>query len=332
VQEFQAAVIGAGGFARDIAAHAGKFKHLRLSGAYDTDAAAAASFVASFGGRVYHSLDEVLADKSIEGVLVVTPNDVHRPLVEAAARAGKHVFVEKPIANTVADARAAIKAASDAGVTLFVGHLARRATPMRMAKKMIESGEFGKLILIEGHTAHNGGLFLQPAEWRWRRERCPGGPLIQLAVHTVDTFNYLFGPVKSVSAKSTRLATPAEIDDVGVISLEYANGALGSIGTAYVVPGSGFTNIYGTEASLLLDSSHRDFLVRHKDGRVETRSAITSAEPIVEEMDEFALVSRAGARPETGGEEGLQALAVILAAVKSAAEGRSVTIEEILRG
>jgi predicted dehydrogenase len=276
-------------------------------------------------------LEEVLADKSVDGVLVITPNDTHREIVEKAARAGKHVFVEKPIANTVADGRAQIKATSDAGVTLFVGHLARRSSGVRMAKKMIDAGEAGRLIMIEGHIAHNGGLFLTPDQWRWYRNRCPGGPLMQLAVHTVDTFNYLCGRVRSVSAKVGRLATPAEIDDVGLMILEYENGALGYVGTAYTVPSSGFMNIYGTEAVIECGRRGGDVLVRRKSGAVETRNPMIEANPLAEELDEFAISAQTGARPETGGPEGLDALAVILAAIESARRGSAVTTEEILK-
>jgi len=329
--EFRAVVIGAGGFARDLAPEARFCKHLRITGAWDSNAEAVKGFTSSFGGKAYATLEEVLADKSVDGVLVITPNDTHKELVEKAARASKHVFVEKPIANTVADGRAQMKATSDAGVTLFVGHLARRYSAVRMAKKMIDSGELGRLVMIEGHIAHNGGLFLKPEEWRWYRNRCPGGPLMQLAVHTADSFNYLFGRVRSVSAKVGRLATPAEIDDVGVLILEYENGALGYIGTAYTVPSSGFMNINGTEAMIECGRRGGDVLVRRKSGAVETHTTTVESNPFAEELDEFAISAQTGARPETGGPEGLDALAVILAAIESARRGSVVTTEEILK-
>ncbi len=330
MNDFRAAVIGSGGFARDIAAHLPKSKELLLVGAYDADVEVAQGFVRDYGGRAYGSFEELLGDDSLDGVLIVTPNDTHFELIEMASRAGKHVFVEKPITNDIRQAKAAIKVAADAGVTLFVGHVARRSASARMAKGIVDAGALGTLVLIEGHIAHNGGLRLTADMWRWYRDRCPGGPMMQLAVHTVDTFNYLLGPVRSVTAMSGRRATPAEIDDVGVIALEYESGVLGYIGTAYTVPSSNFMNIYGTEALLQCDRTSADFIMRYKDDRVETRSAGSDVDPIAEELDDFARSARQHSRPETGGEEGLQALAVILAAIRSSEEGRKVTIEEML--
>jgi len=328
--EFRAGVIGSGGFALDMGPSAKECRVLRFAGAYDTNPEAVDKFVSEFGGRAYTTLEELLADDSIDGVVIVTPNDTHRELAEKSAAAGKHVFVEKPIANNVEDARAIMRATAEAGVTLFVGHLARRHSAMRLAKRMIEAGEFGRVVLIEGHTAHAGGLELTSQMWRWYSRRCPGGPLMQLAVHTADTFNYLMGPAKSVSAKTARLATPGEIDDVGVVCIEYANGALGCIGTAYTVPSSSFTHIYGTEAAVEHNRHFGEFVVRTRDGRTEARTPAQEVNPVTEELDEFARCSQTGSRPETGGREGLEALAVILAALRSAAEGRSVTIAEIL--
>jgi predicted dehydrogenase len=199
-----------------------------------------------------------------------------------------------------------------------------------MAKKMLEARELGKVVLIEGHIAHRGGMSLTPQTWRWYRDRCPGGPLVQLAIHTADTFNYLVGPVRSVCAKVARLATPAEIDDTGVISIEYESGTLGYIGTAYTVPGSNFTFIHGTEASIFFDREAEEFKVRHKTGKTETRPTVVSVNPLTEELDEFAKCSMLGTQPETGGPEGLNALAVIVGAMKSSREGRTVTIAEVL--
>ena len=153
---------------------------------------------------------------------------------------------------------------------------------------------------------------------------------MQLAIHTIDTFNYFLGPVKSVQAKVARLATPAEIEDTAVIAIEYQSGVLGYIGTAYTVPPSTFTHIHGTEAALSFDRKAGAFVLRYKDGRMEEKPLMAPINARGDELDEFARCAVTGAKPETGGEEGLHALAVVLAALKSSKEGRSVTIEEVL--
>jgi len=330
MREFRALMVGVGGFGAELAAASRSCKYLRVVGACDSQNQAMAEFTRICDARLYPSYEAALRERHIDGVVIATPNDTHRELIQKAASAGKHVFVEKPIANTVADARAIIKATADAGVTLFVGHVARRTPPARMAKKILEGGELGKVVLIEGHIAHRGGMSLTPQTWRWYRDRCPGGPLIQLAVHTVDTFHYFMGPAKSVCAKVARLATPAEIEDTGVIALEYESGALGCICTAYTVPSSKFTYIHGTEAAIFFDRESEDLKISFKTGKTETRVPVVTTNALVEELDEFAKCSLTGAKPETGGPEGLQALAVILAALKSAQEGRTVAVSEVL--
>jgi len=322
-------MVGVGGFGKELADSSRECKYFQIVGAFDNQGQFMANFKHHFDVRLYPTYRDVLLDKSVQGVCIATPNDTHRELIEQAFSAGKHVFVEKPIANTIEDARAIMKAAADAKLTLFVGHVARRTAAARRAKKVLEDKTLGKIVLIEGHIAHRGGLDLTPQTWRWYKDRCPGGPLIQLAIHTIDTFNYLLGPVKSVSAKLARIATAAEIEDTAVVALEYESGAMGFIGTAYTVPSSTFTYIYGTEGILSIDQKGGEFTIRHSDGK-EDKQTLTPVNARGEELDEFAKCALTGAKPETGGEEGLQALAVVLAAIKSSQEKRNVTIKEIL--
>ncbi len=328
--KLRAVMVGLNGFGRELAAASQSCKYFEMTGAHDSQNQYMGEFRRRYDVKLYSRYRDVLADRSVDGVVLATPNDTHLDLIRQAAAAGKHVFVEKPITNTVADAQEAIRACADAGVTLAVGHVARRGAAARMAKKALDSGRLGKVVLIEGHIAHRGGLDLTPQSWRWYRDRCPGGPVMQLAIHTIDTFNYLVGPVRSVSAKVARLAVAAEIEDTGVIALEYESGVLGMIATAYTVPGSTFTHIYGSEGILSYDRREGDFRIRMRDGRIESTPPIVQVNAVAEELDDFARSALDGARPETGGEEGLQALAVVLATLKSSAEGRTVAIREIL--
>jgi predicted dehydrogenase len=328
---FRAVMVGVGGFGRELADATRDCRYFSIVGAHDSQNENMAKFKHTFDVKLYPTYRDVLMDKSVQGVVIATPNDTHRDLVEQATQAGKHIFVEKPIANTIEDARAIIKAAESAKVTLFVGHVARRSAASRLVKKSLEAKTLGKVVLIEGHIAHRGGMDLTPQTWRWYKERLPGGPVMQLAIHTIDTFNYLMGPVKSVSAKVARLATPAEIEDTAVIALEYESGVLGFIGTAYTVPSSTYTHIYGTEGLLSLEKGG-EVTIKHRDGKVEALPPVIPVNARGEELDEFARCALTGAKPETGGEEGLQALAVVMATLKSSLEKRTVTIKEVLAG
>ncbi len=324
-------VVGVG-FGGELVESAHKCAHFKLAGGYDLDGEALGKFAERFGVRGYHSYEEVLSDGEIEGVVVATPNDTHRALVEQAAAAGTHVFVEKPIANTVADGRAIIAACEKAGVGLTVGHLARRSSLSRTAKGVIESGKLGQVVLVETNGSHAGGLYLTKDQWRWHRDKCPGGPVMQLSVHAIDTLQYLFGPVKSVRAKLSRLATPAEIDDTAVMGLEFESGVLGYAGTAYTIPDTWYLTVYGTGGILSVGRGSDGMTLRDASGRVERLVKITETDPRAEELDDFAVSAMTGGRAETGGEEGMRALAVVLAAIRSSEEGREVTTSEVLGG
>ena len=159
------------------------------------------------------SFEAMVRRDDVDAVVLVTPNAVHREQAELAARHGKHVFVEKPIANTLEDGRRMIEACRQAGVVLMVAHVARRHAGNRMAKKLLESGALGKPMMVEANVSSDQGVGLVPEEFRWRADDlgCPAGPLMTMGVHHADTLNYLFGPVKSVFSSTERLRSGAAL-------------------------------------------------------------------------------------------------------------------------
>ncbi len=329
MKKITAAVIGLA-FGEELMDEMGDCKHFELAGGYARTEATREAFADKFGVKAYSSYDEMLSDEGVEGIVIATPNDTHRDLAVRAARAGKHIFLEKPIDNTVEASRDIIGACEKAGVVLFVGHVARRASAFRTAKKMIDNGELGQVVLVETNLSHRGGMGLKEGEWRWYRERCPGGPVMQLAAHDFDTLNYLFGPIKSVCAKVKRLATPAEIEDTAVVSAEFESGILAYVGTAYTIPPTTFTNIYGTEAALNINRRRHGLVRVDKSGECTTVPVVLPVNPLADELDHFARCVLFGETPETGGEEALHALAAVLATLKSAEEERTVTLAEVL--
>lgn len=266
-------------------------------------------------------------DPAIDGVVLSTPNHIHRQHIQAAAASGKHVFVEKPLAPSVAEAREIIDICAAAGIQLMVGHNARRRTRIRLMKRFLDEGRLGQPLVAEANNSHAGGLALQPGDWRWTPDNCPGGPLTQLGIHHVDTLLYLMGPVARVSGWQRRLAVQAAIPDVSMTLLEFAGGGLGYLGAHYAVRSTRYLFILGTEANvrwdrslgLVLESAQGQESIEHDE--VDT---------IQEEIDEFALCIATGSKPEVGGEEALAAMGVIEAAVLSNQRGRPVDIADIL--
>src|SRR3954451_9332567 len=140
------------------------------------------------------SVEVALDHTEVEGALLLTPNDTHADLAVACAERGVHVFVEKPIADTVPDAERMAIACREAGVTLMVGHAFRRLGAARKVAQLVEEGALGRVVLAEATFSLPGAL--TPDKWRAHRGRNPGGPLMQLGIHHVDTLaSWLGEPV-----------------------------------------------------------------------------------------------------------------------------------------
>jgi predicted dehydrogenase len=256
-----------------------------------------------------------------------TPNQIHLEQTRLAAEAGKHVFVEKPIAPNIADARKMIDACDKANIVLMVGHNSRRRDRIRKMKKFLDEGILGAPLAAEAHNSHAGGLAIQPDDWRWWSKNCPGGPLSQLGIHHADTLQYLLGPVARVTAWQRHLAVKAEIDDTTMALLEFENGALGYLGACYAIPDLRFVHVLGSRANIRWDRAI-ELVLESESGREQI--PVLENDTVQEEIDEFAQSILNGSVPEVGGSEALAALAVIEAAVLSSQRSRPVEIAELL--
>jgi predicted dehydrogenase len=262
---------------------------------------------------------EVVAEiEDAAGVLIATPNHVHAEHAIANAAAGRHVFVEKPIADTVEAAERIREACAEAGVLLMVGHAFRRLGAARRAKELIP--ELGTVVLAEACFSLPGKL--PPSAWRAQRARNPGGPLMQLGIHHADTLAYLLGPVARTTGRFAHVHTDAEIDDVGVATLEFESGALGVLTGSYVSPHVFSLRLQGSAG--VLDYRADLAAVWPAAERVDEVSTLTlNGEPVefeprdmlAEELAEFGAAMRGEAEIETGAGEGIAALRVILDAV-----------------
>lgn len=321
------ALLGPGGFGHERAIAISASPATVLSACFSPVVAEREACARQFGGKAVSSEAEIWDDPTIEGVVISTPNQLHLSQIRQAAASGKHVFVEKPIAPTVAEAMEIIDACDKAGVVLMVGHNSRRRQRIRKMKALLEEGKLGRVVAAEAHNSHAGGLSIQPDDWRWSPENCPGGPLSQLAVHHADSLQYLLGPVLRVYGWQHRLAVKAAIDDVTVALLEFESGALGYLGAHYIVPDVRFVHLLGTDANVRWDRA-TGLLLESDAGREVI--PVAENDTVLEEIEEFAQCIRAGAKPEVGGEGALRALAVIEAAVLSNQRQRPVEIAELL--
>jgi predicted dehydrogenase len=285
-------------------------------------------FAAKYGCRAASSYEEILEDKSIEAIINTTPNSVHRETTIAAARAGKHTFLDKPIANTIADARALTEACRKAKVVLALGYQRRRESHFRWVKENLE--KFGKLVNAEANISRDRLGKIDLSSWRYTAEGMPGGVMLQIGIHYTDVLEYLLGPVQAVSGRFVRLVLPGDNPDVASLVLEHENGALSTLNASYASASEYYLmNIYGKEASAYYDL--HTGLRWLKRGSTQAQAVpVGKNDPIVEELEEFARAVRGDGEPEMDGERSTRSLAVLLAGIKSAKEGRRVEVKEVL--
>jgi predicted dehydrogenase len=319
------ALIGVGMWGPRRAAAAGR-AGLRVVTCFARDADARAAFAARAGCEAASSLEHAIGHPEVEGVLIATPNAAHAEQAIAAAERGRHVFVEKPIADTVEAAERMRESCARAGVTLAVGHAFRRLGAARKVRDLIAGGALGRVVLAEATLSLPGSL--PPRAWRAHRAHNPGGPLMQLGIHHVDTLASWLGPIERATGRFAHVATPADIDDVGVVTLEFASGALGVVTGSYVSPKTLALRLQGTEAVLEYGT---DFAVwpdaEALDGATTLtvggeRVAFEERDMLADELAEFGRCIRDGEAPETGAEEGIRALRAILEALEAWAPAR----------
>ena len=286
-------------------------------------------FAAKYGCRAARSYEEILQDKNVEGVINTTPNAAHLETTVAAAKAGKHVFLDKPIANSIADARALTEACRQAKVVLALGYQRRREWHFRYVKEHL--GEFGKLVNAEANISRDRLGKIDLSSWRYTAEGMPGGVMLQIGIHYTDVLEYLLGPVKAVSGRFVHLVLPGDNPDVASLILEHESGALSTLNASYASASEYYLmNIYGKEASAYYDL-HNGLRILKRGSTQASAVSCPKNDPIAEELEEFARAARGEGEPEMDGERSTRSLAVILAGIRSAREGRRVAVEEILR-
>jgi len=330
MEPVRVAAVGVGLWGKTLASAAAKDTGLAVVACTSRSADTRAEFARVHGCRALPSLDAVLADPEVEAVLITTPHSVHAAQVVAAASAGKHVFVDKPFALTVADARRATEACRRAGVVLAVGHQRRRQAANRALRRLLDEGALGRVAQIEGNMSGEIAFSsrLTPAAWRAAPAETPAGAMTNLGIHHVDTYQYLLGPVARVMALSRRVVlTGVEVDDATGILLEFAAGPVGYLGTSWVhASRTSYLTLHGTDAQAWSEADGARLLLARR-GRTEREAVpLAAVDPVVEELAEFARCVRDGTAPEVGGEQATANVAVLEAIVESARGGRAVDV------
>ncbi|PWJ21861.1 Gfo/Idh/MocA family protein [Jannaschia seohaensis] len=195
--------------------------------------AKAADWAARHGIALTDDLDAVLADPEVDAVVLATPHSQHAQQIARVAAAGKDLFCEKPVALTLAEARAALAAVEAAGIVFLPGHIRRHLPAFAEMARRVAAGELGRLLHAEGNMSSDVrvGEVYTPEMWRLAPGESPAGGLAAAGIHVIDLMIHLMGPVATLSALSARLVHEIDHDDTTTLMMRFASGATGTVGT-----------------------------------------------------------------------------------------------------
>ncbi len=338
-------VIGAGGIAR--LAHLPNYARnprVKLVAVCDIDVAKARQAGEDFRvPNVYDNYEDLLADPEVEAVSVTTPPSAHSEPVIAAARAGRHVLCEKPIAPTLEEADAMVEAAENAGIKFAMGYQHRFSTELPLVKRIIEEGALGRLM---GLTQVGVGPSSHRVPWFLQKRFAGGGVLMDWGIYTAHTILWLMGPAQTVYGTSAifrpevqvgnELLTDVDVEDTVMATLRFQSGAMGSWYAAWAVAaGHHSMSIDGSLGSLTTSRESPGINVFSKtfnepDHLRGWRHLPTVEPPLLEvhyrKLANFVDAVLDGETPRVTGAEGRDALELVLAVYRSADTGTPVTL------
>jgi UDP-N-acetyl-2-amino-2-deoxyglucuronate dehydrogenase len=315
----------------------------RLVAVTDVAAGAATAFAAARGCAAEPSLDALLARADVDVVCVCVPSGLHAEVGTRAARAGKHLVVEKPIDVTLAAADRLIEAARAAGVALTVISQHRFDPGLIELKGLLRHGALGRLVLGEARTKwYRTQAYYDSAGWRgtWAMD---GGSLMNQGVHYVDLLRWCMGPVTEVTAVCVTQAHQIEVEDTALAIVRFSSGAVGTIlSSTAALPGfPQRLEITGTEGTVIVEDGR---IVRRAfgagvrastdpDGGAGPAVADVGSDPAAVDVaghaaqiaDLLAAIDE-GREPAVGGEAGREALEIVCAVYESARTGRTVRL------
>jgi UDP-N-acetyl-2-amino-2-deoxyglucuronate dehydrogenase len=341
--EFKLALVGCGRISRNHFEALRKVSGLTLTAVCDVVPERARASAEQEGVPAFSSYEEMLQRVECDIVSICTPSGLHAAQGALAARAGKHVITEKPMAISLGQADELVKACDDAGVFLFVVKQNRLNPPIQLLRRAVDKGRFGRIFMANTTVRwQRPQEYYDAAPWRGTWE-FDGGAIMNQASHYVDLIQWLVGPVESVMAKTATQARRIEAEDSGVALLKFRSGALGVIevnvltyprnieGSITILGEKGSVKIGGTAVNRV---EHWQFADYDDDDKL-VDSASTNPPTVYGFGHEgyyrnVLSVLRGEAQPQTDGRAGRKSLELILGIYESAKIGREVPIP--LRG
>lgn len=340
-------VIGCGSIAKQ--RHGYEYFHnplVEVKGFFDRRPERVQALVDLYGGRVYPTIDEMIADPEIDAVSICVANALHAELTIKALKAGKHVLCEKPMAVTYADCQAMVAAAKESGKRLMIGQNQRLAPAHKKAKEILSSGQLGRVLTFNSTFGHKGpemwSMDRSANTWFFKKDSAVFGSMADLGIHKIDLMRYLIGDdIASVYSNMTVLdkkfpdGRPIEVDDNSVEVITFKNGALGIVTTSWTHYGEecNATMIYCEKGILKLYADPNFSLqIVHEDGTLEQHALdrLQTNEDAQQEssgvIDEFVGAVLEGRPSILDAEDVLKSMKAVFACLKSSEEGKAVEV------
>jgi len=314
------------------------------------DPAPQAEGYAGENGFAYFRHSEALLDATKpDGVIVANPNALHREAALLCIARKIPVIVEKPVADTLAHARAIVEAAAKANVPVLTGHHRRHNPIMQAARDLVASGALGKIVAVSGSWLHR-----KPDDYfevTWRRE-AGGGPILINAIHDIDCLRMVVGEIESVQASTSSKVRGFAVEDTAAAVLTFANGALGTFIVSDATPSPWNWEATSRESAITPSEVENCFMIAGTRGSLSipqlqhwsydkpdgawadplTRRTlpVRQADPYPRQLHHFARVIRGEEKPVIDAAEGARTLAATLAIAESAKTGRPVEVAAML--
>lgn len=340
-------IVGCGMIARFHAKAIEELRGAKLIAGCDTFAASADRFAKEQGCRAYHSVETMLADPEIDVVTIGTPSGAHLEPAVAAANAGKHVIVEKPLEITLKRCDKIIAACEKNNVKLSTIFPSRFHDSCIELKRAVDEDRFGRLTVGDAYVKwYRSQEYYDQGAWRGTWALDGGGALMNQAIHSVDLLTWLMGPVAEITSHTATLAHERiEVEDTAVATLRFENGALGVIeASTAIYPGYlKRIEIHGSQGSAIIreedivewdfaKKSRRDAAIRKRmqqqksgGGGASDPSAI-SHEPHRKQFQDVLSAIKNDTTPAVDGYEGRRSVEIILAIYKAGETGRAVQL------
>jgi predicted dehydrogenase len=327
-----AAVIGLGWWGKTMTVRLAASDEIRIRRAVDLFPDRHADYTAQHGIPVTGDYAELLADPGIDVVILCTPNAQHTAQIAAAAAAGKHVFCEKPLALSRAEAEASVALCRARGVMLGIGHERRFEPAMEEITRMVRAGELGELMHAEGNFSHDKLINVPVTDWRRSATESPAAGYTAMGIHLSDIFISLFGPAVEVQAMTAARVLPGDNGDVVSALLRHRSGATSYLNAILYTPHYMRLVVFGTKAWVeYRNATHPDTpgpatLVIGRTGQPDEVRHFDWSDSVRANLDEFARAATGRGRYRFSDEELVGNIAVLEGIVASAAGKGTVRI------